>query len=567
MSKPAVLPPDYPLTYAKQAVNRGLEIEGHLLTAGEAHVLECWQDLSDPAAHAYARLIQRRVFPVRVDQFHHPALPRMVDALSELAVAGFLSTGKQLPRAERLQRLKVPELRANCRHLGLPHAGNKGELLRALSGRHDITEPAMVSPRHRGLFRRVFRAALQNHAGDLSREVLDQMGVRRSAEYALSSGSGRFRNRLSLVAYEEALVDRHKEDQGDHLECARTLTERIESLGPPQPWEYRFSAYRQLTHLLVSSLRNAERTEPAAKVATAYRRALSLGTKHRAGLTARLALVEERAGRPGVGLEVCLSGLSAQPDALALHRTGSRLARKVSKTWPYPRDRVAPKVKKILLPQSPADEAGPAPPQRVERAVITALSLHGRRALHSENGIWTTLFALIYDAALFEPVDGALPCPHLTGPLDLGTTAFRSARHGLIEEIQNQVRSGEVAALITAAWNKRQGQAVAGAHWTAFDLDLLTSVAKAMAADSLNAIMDVFIDDWYGAKRGLPDLTILPGAEVSFFGTVVEKGLKFVEIKGPGDTLRDRQAWWLRALTAADIDAEVWQIKPLKGMT
>ena len=74
MAAPDDLPPDYPLTFTREAVGRGLTIEGHLLTAGERHAAQCWLNLPPDAGHAYARLIARERQPVRRDTFVLPGV-------------------------------------------------------------------------------------------------------------------------------------------------------------------------------------------------------------------------------------------------------------------------------------------------------------------------------------------------------------------------------------------------------------------------------------------------------------------------------------------------------------
>ena len=66
------------------------------------------------------------------------------------------------------------------------------------------------------------------------------------------------------------------------------------------------------------------------------------------------------------------------------------------------------------------------------------------------------------------------------------------------------------------------------------------------------------------ARRGLPDLLILPGPEVRLCQAEpadLGSGLLLAEVKGPGDQVRDAQAAWFDALLTAGAPVELWKIR------
>ena len=87
-----------------------------------------------------------------------------------------------------------------------------------------------------------------------------------------------------------------------------------------------------------------------------------------------------------------------------------------------------------------------------------------------------------------------------------------------------------------------------------------------MPGDALATVMEAFVDDWHGARKGLPDLLVLPGRGLRLPDAQprrLHRGLLLVEVKGPGDTLRPAQRVWLDRLVRAGVQTEVWAIEPV----
>lgn len=88
-----------------------------------------------------------------------------------------------------------------------------------------------------------------------------------------------------------------------------------------------------------------------------------------------------------------------------------------------------------------------------------ALSENGGWAgVHSESGVWSTLFAVLLWGVLFAHVPEVFRSPFQSGPLDLGTDAFAPARANLLQQALARLRRGEALEMLEATWNEHRGR-------------------------------------------------------------------------------------------------------------
>jgi Fanconi-associated nuclease 1 len=255
-------------------------------------------------------------------------------------------------------------------------------------------------------------------------------------------------------------------------------------------------------------------------------------------------------------------------EATAIVRAGRRLARSLRATFPPAPALSVPTERTVHLLPAAGDGRrhwhtrwGPG---TVEDAVALWLAGHGRSALYVEGALLSTICALLLAELLFLPVPGALPVPTLSGPLDLGTPAFRAARRGAWDDLVAAVEAGEAPARVRAADDRWRGVRLAGARWDAADRDALVCATAGIVPAALVVLLEKFADEGPRSMAGLPDLAVLPGPPVKLpdtFPSKLPSGLVFAEVKGPGDTLRDTQAVWLDRLVRAGAAVEVWRVE------
>lgn len=510
----------------RTAIGWALDREAPLFSAGELVVLRRILTLNDDAAELYARLSLRvgAVFRVRGLDYACAA----PEALRELNDAGVVSG--VVPDRLAVVAFTADALRAACRRLGLPHTGARAALEARLAGTNWRDEP-VVLVLHRGLLARVQRLG----GFDRSMAPVERIVGVCWAEYTPTGGAGAFASRRALDTFERARAGELTPDEAL----------RIAEAGPA-PW-----GKSPFTAALEAVLQTGPDAEALARLP-------GCGLLHVRALEAEGRLTE--------ALARCRLG-DADPDtALALARTGKRLARTLRAPWPPLLMLAEPPRRRVWLPRAPASAGDPRPrwlvdgqSMTIESAAVALVTRAGRAALHSENWLWTSAFALVFRALYWLPLPGRLPTAHRSGPLDLGTPAFYEARRAEADAALDRLRAESIAPF-AAAWT---GERLDGLVRAEVSLPVLAALDGPFIA----AVLRRMVHEGWAAARGLPDLLVLPGGEARVPDAVPGKlpsSAFFAEIKGPTDCVRDGQRRWHHRLLSESIHVEIWDVSDMK---
>lgn len=542
----------------RAVVRIGLERGAFLLTAGEVVVARRILGLGEAAAAVFARLTSRvpTVFEVATLQVPGVDVPAALDELDRVGLVDGL-----VPWRARAERLTVDRLREVAARLGLATSGGpKAAWVARVGAARGWSESRWIRVRHRELLRRLERWAFLRRHPDRRTLVVERLGHVVWPRYALTSGPGPHVDRRALLRWER-LVDRPL-DPDEAIEALRRGDGRAAG---------RLDLGHRLAAALADHARAAERETPEAAVAT-YDALAACGQP---ADPVRHARALELARRPHDALALLRAALerTTGPERLAIHRSGRRLARSLGAGWAPDPPLRAPARRVLRLPG--ADPAGGRPHYRVadaeaavEGAVVAWLATAGRRALHVESSLWTTILALLLaDEVLFLPIPGALPTRFLAGPLDLGTPAFATRRRAHLDRLLAAVRAGEAPGRLADAYPRWRGVRLAGARW---DLDSpdLVAVAQGLGGPALAALIGILLDRGWAAARGLPDLVVLPGPAIRLPDAVPSSlgpGLHLIELKGPGDAVRDEQTQWFHDLGSLGAPIALWEVRKLPG--
>jgi hypothetical protein len=536
-----------------EVVDVALRNEGHLLTAGETLVARAILALgtagADPVARdaleLYARLTLRKG-----DVFFLRDLTYGFDVMS--AAARLVRSGLAWDRSggrALLEAADVSRLRAACARLGLPARGGRALVEERLLAVAWCDEP-VIAVRHRRLLRRIERLCFGRAGVDRSVHVLERLGTVRWAEYTPTGGAGVHASRGAMLLWERARAGRWR-DPAEPLEVALAGPAAFASAGDParrcaptglSPWRYAVEAVV------------AGEPDPAV-----LERLRALGAR----VDVPLARALEREGRAHDALRLCVSvveeGRRSGPneDTVALARTGRRLARSLGVGWRTAALR-EPSRRVLRLPAGPRVGARPGwivdGVRTVENAVLALPALRARGAIHAENGLWTTVFALVFAELYWLPVPGALPTARRYGPLDLGTPAFAERRADAVARRLAEVEEVGVVPFADA-WS---GERLAG-------LDArMVAAAREVPGRVARVVLERLCREGWRAAKGLPDLWI-PAGEAQR----IDEGLParlgpeavLVELKGPGDALQDAQVAWVDRLAERDISVELWDVR------
>ena len=87
-----------------------------------------------------------------------------------------------------------------------------------------------------------------------------------------------------------------------------------------------------------------------------------------------------------------------------------------------------------------------------------ALPEHGSwTGVHSESGVWSTLFGILLWDVLFAPVPDVFRSRFQSAPLDLCTDAFAPARADVLQRALKRISSGSGLEMLESIWEQHEG--------------------------------------------------------------------------------------------------------------
>ncbi|XP_024517552.1 fanconi-associated nuclease 1 homolog, partial [Selaginella moellendorffii] len=173
----------------------------------------------------------------------------------------------------------------------------------------------------------------------------------------------------------------------------------------------------------------------------------------------------------------------------------------------------------------------------------------GWKGVHSESGIWLTLFGLFMWDVIFSDVPDVFQTPFQTAPLDLCTDSFYPVRSSLIESRLQAIRDGRARQLVAETWAEHYGTSCSGVNWEKYSLEDLQTITVCIGGPGLSAICKLLAEDHSNWTAGMPDLLLWK-----------EKEAKLAEVKGPGDRLSEQQVAWFLILSDANVPVELCQV-------
>ncbi len=551
-------PADWPVVDLRAVLELGLERGGHLLTQGELHVVRTMLGLPMPAARLHARLLDRRP-----DVFHVPGLkcPGVadIDAAATVLVRAGLAD-HLVPWAARARHVTRPLLVDAARQLGLPHGGRKAELVERVAPHRGWLDGRWIRLRHTQLVLHLQQWAMLRVFSDRRTFVVERLGHARWPSYQPTSGVGLWRRRDDWRHWSRLAVgDMTTDETLDALD-------RQEHRGPGL-----LDLRRRLVRRLLDHARTLERQGDPGEALRIYERLEAGAHVPPSSLAFRGARAHEALGDSSGALALLVAArAAARPrDQLAISRAGRRLARAAGCSWPPDRPLRTARSRIVELPTG---ESGARPTWRVdgrdytvEDAVIARLEAAGRQAVRAEGPLWATLSALLLVDTWFLDVPGVLPMPRLSAPLDLGTPAFVEARREAVDAVLKDIRGGGASERLGRAWKERHLERLRGVRWRRWSPSILEAIVASFPPVALATIIETLATSGPRGCRGLPDLVLLPGPPgplSGFWPTRLPGTLAMIEVKGPGDSLRDGQRVWVDRLARAGTRVEVWTIRP-----
>ncbi|KAL6976266.1 Fanconi-associated nuclease 1 [Sarracenia purpurea var. burkii] len=180
----------------------------------------------------------------------------------------------------------------------------------------------------------------------------------------------------------------------------------------------------------------------------------------------------------------------------------------------------------------------------------------GWEGVHTESGIWLTIFGLLLWDAIFADVSDVFRTKFQIAPLDLGTDNFYEARKSIIEPLLGKIYDGNAEEILITAWESHLGTACRGVNWDRHSLSELRAAVTCIGGPCLASFCRLLAQDYRSWSSGMPDLLLW-----RFSGNYRGEA-KLVEVKGPRDRLSEQQRAWLIFFMDCGFNTEVCKVTP-----
>jgi hypothetical protein len=523
--------------------------DGDLLLPEEGEVIARFRACSLSAQRLYVRMLTRKGPWFRLDGLNYAEIGDPDPPMGELLQAGFCEDQATLEDLlPLLRRQDLIEILATC-GVALLKGQRREELLLALL--KGIAEPELLTLVHTrlrpvrpllgALWRRIFLMFYGNFEQDLSSFVIADTGHIHYEAYAIDPGARPFETRgdvnymLSLHGLRERLGG---VASGPEL---TELTEATIAMGahPGVRQQRRFQG-------LLNDLGQAwERAKQAEQAMNCY--ALS----ERPPARERQVRILAAQGNLVAACQMAMT-LADSPKEVGEARFARSFLQRQRKKVGF--------VEPWLLTQPPLEPI-PAihmtvprhPSGSVEMAALECARSEGWEGFFTENNLWRALFGLAFWEELFAPISGAFQHRFQNAPLDLRNGSFYANRRPLIEEklawlANSKGLSGDLLKIADRKW----GVANAFLNWRRLNRPQLYEALRRIETKVALGVLSIMVQNPTAFDSGFPDLFLFrPEADV----------WKLWEVKGPGDTLRPEQEWWLKHFNRLGCSAEAAWIR------
>uniref|UniRef100_A0A6M2EB37 Fanconi-associated nuclease n=1 Tax=Populus davidiana TaxID=266767 RepID=A0A6M2EB37_9ROSI len=585
-----------------------LKSNPHLFTNDEKMFLESFISLSDDSQRLFVRLYTRKGPWFRMSNISYPEVTDSQQAIKDLSAMGYLCSFKGVDELQEndmekiLNLLTVSELReiASMSKNGTRVTRKQDLIASVFSSYEDGVCPFLpiaildrtgicikISSKAESLIWRTERLFFLNGEQDLSAFLLVDLGIIKYPAYHCIISEQIFSARSDLIAYEEAIevaqmmdesLDENKSESV--LRCLMIAESRMSHTKASHSTASElvtaffscFSAswvYSKVVFLGVSFLERERRYKDAINL---LKRLLFIFTcdGRRGNWTLRLSIDLEHMGCPNESLLVAEDGL-LDPWV----RAGSRMAlqRRVLRLGKPPRRWKAPsfslfikrKIREVHIQGRPLNcEAGIKSRFYGEDGAqcgVEQLALQyyageggGWQGVHTESGIWLTIFALLMWDIIFSDLPNVFRNRFQTAPLDLETDNFYPARKNLIESQLQKIYDGMAEMILITSWELHSGTACRGVNWDRHSLPELRAAVTCVGGPCLASLCRHLAQDYRSWSSGMPDLLLW-----RFHGEYKGEA-KLVEVKGPRDCLSEQQRAWLLLLMDCGFNTEVCKV-------
>ena len=521
---------------------------GDLLLVEECALLARFRTLPLAAQRLYVRMLTRKGPWFRQEQLSYPEIGDPGPAIEVLRREGFCLAAPELQ--DLLPLLIRSDLIEELADAGfvLPKGARREDLLALLQASMD--EPILqerlelrlrpVSPGLEQLWRRIFLMYFGNFEQDLATFVVADTGRVRFEAYPVDPRLRPFEARSDV----------------DYLLSIRSLREQLETVSSAAELEVLTATalameshpgirpQRRFQRLLNELGRGWERAGDSGKAVACYTRSERPPARERRVRILACGGDLDAACRLAMELAEAPRDVSESRFAMAFLE---RHRRKVTAVEPWLQAHPGPEPPVEIRLDLPRHPGG------VERAVLEAARGAGWEGFFAENQLWRALFGLLFWEELFADVSGAFQHRFQNAPLDIGEADFYWKRESLIDRrLATLARCQNLPDLLLGMADAKWGVANAFVDWRHLQRGQLAEALARIPVEVLDAVLRLMLRNPRAFDSGFPDL---------FLYRPEAQAWKLWEVKGPGDSLRPEQDWWLRQFARLGCEARVVRVR------
>ncbi|WCJ27516.1 hypothetical protein M5689_009254 [Euphorbia peplus] len=590
----------------------------HLFTNDEKNFMESFRSLSDDSQKLFVRLYTRKGPWFRMSTISYQEVLDLKQAVKDLSETGYINSfedAKELQNNDLedvLNLLTVLELReiastfknkkngiCNARKqdlitflLYIYRNGLLHNSFLASSIFHRTGTCIKISSEADSLIWRAERLFFLNGAQDLSAFLLVDLGVVKFPTYRCIILEHVFSTRNDLIAFEEAvevaqIMDESLEKNNNDLVlfCTKIANSRLSISSNAKATESKafesatvfkyFSTswvYSKVILVGISFLERERRYEEAINLLKQLLDGFPCDGR-RGYWTLRLSIDLEHMGCSNESLSVAEGGLSDSwiraGSKVALQKRVLRLG-KPPRRWKAPsfKDSITRKIMEVHIQGRPLNcEIGKKNRfygEDGEQCGVEQLALQyysgeggGWCGVHSESGIWLTIFGLLMWDVIFSDVPNVFHNRFQNAPLDLEMDGFYLARESLIESHLKRIHDGMGEEIVIMSWELHSGTSCRGVNWDRHSLSELRAAVSCIGGPCLASLCRYLALDYRSWSSGMPDLLLWR------FHEAYRGEAKLVEVKGPKDRLSEQQHACILLLMDCGFSTEVCKVIPM----
>ncbi|KAI7848629.1 VRR-NUC domain-containing protein [Circinella umbellata] len=586
-----------------------LDGEKFLFTQSELDIFHTYQyKINGDAKHLFVRLWMRKKRWIRLDKLNvnNKNIRDLESAAQQLHEHG-LTAKHEISVDDALTLLSVNELKeiAPCR------ANNRAEYLSIIKAQFNLEEIhrrigtcILLDDHVHTLLRRLhlvyYRLTVLEEKSPMTTAILARISRRNYPEY-VTCRTTIWESRVELLEYEQALQTELKfEEQSikakmDHdddtlracwelcANCVGLWEDLLKTRkDKTRPYTLRqFEACQVYTRLIDHGTRVLAKLHEYDLEAVMLRKLLNqkvYRVPKRGRWYDRLALVQsKKKDRPTKKqvLALCIEGIQDPTvhsiDLHKLHRWIHKLQRDLAipkreqldfsylkLRKPVKRIIYGERVSEAVIGRKATWRADDGAECSVEELSLSYYKKQGyQQGHHTEGGMISMLFMLLFWDIVFAPMDGVFETPYQAAPLDMASDAFYAGRVSMINERIGEIEQGKFLELITRVDERERSRETVciGVNWKYTTEDLL-HLAECIGAIALSSLCRLLAEEFGQRRGGMPDLCCWD---------YESKRSIFVEVKGPGDSLSETQKAWIDTLAGFGLNVEVCHVQVWTG--